>query len=451
MPEDYLGNPVTADDPATLAAIDAFVAGFLGYDDRLLGITAAADADPGACLANTYAGWLCLLAETPAGAGKALPYLLRAEEAAGAATARERLAARALGAWIRDDAAGAARHLEALLAAAPRDLAALKLHQYLEFNRGNAAAMLRTAQGSRAAAADLPAFHAMLAFAYEECHRLAEAERAARTALAHEPGEPWAQHALAHVMLAEGRIAEGIGFLEAAAPGWEHLNSFMYTHNWWHLALCYLSEGRDAAALAVHDRHCWARDRGYSQDQVGAVSLLARLELAGADVGARWELLAPHLAARGADTVLPFLAVQYLWGLARAGRAEAELLLAAIRARAEAAHGEARAAWHTLALPLAEGILRYLAGDARAALAKLGGIIDGLEAIGGSHAQRDLFVQVYLDALVAAGRWDEARARLEARRGFEPDGVALNRALARVYAALGLDAQAAEAAQRARR
>ena len=55
----------------------------------------------------------------------------------------------------------------------------------------------------------------------------------------------------------------------------------MYTHNWWHLALFYISEGRFAEALAVYDRHVWARDRSYSQDQIGAVSLLARLELAG--------------------------------------------------------------------------------------------------------------------------------------------------------------------------
>ena len=44
----------------------------------------------------------------------------------------------------------------------------------------------------------------------------------------------------------------------------------------------------------------------YPQDQINAVSLLARLELAGVDVGPRWADVADHLALRLADHVLPF-------------------------------------------------------------------------------------------------------------------------------------------------
>ena len=53
--------------------------------------------------------------------------------------------------------------------------------------------------------------------------------------------EPWAQHALAHVLLTRGRIDEGARFLEQAADTWTELNSFMVTHLWWHLTLFYLS------------------------------------------------------------------------------------------------------------------------------------------------------------------------------------------------------------------
>ena len=45
----------------------------------------------------------------------------------------------------------------------------------------------------------------MLAFAYEQCHLLEEAEATARYALQLLPSEPWAQHALAHVLLTRGR------------------------------------------------------------------------------------------------------------------------------------------------------------------------------------------------------------------------------------------------------
>ena len=58
---------------------------------------------------------------------------------------------------------------------------------------------------------------------------------------------------------------------------------------------------------------------------MGAVSLLARLEIAGIDIGRRWQDLADYLAARAEDTVQPFLTLQYLYGLARAGRPEADL------------------------------------------------------------------------------------------------------------------------------
>ena len=52
------------------------------------------------------------------------------------------------------------------------------------------------------------------------------------------------------------------------------------------------------------------------------------LELAGVDVGPRWANVANHLALRLADHVLPFLDLQYLYGLARADRPEADALLA---------------------------------------------------------------------------------------------------------------------------
>jgi hypothetical protein len=72
-----------------------------------------------------------------------------------------------------------------------------------------------------------------------------------------------------------------------------------------------------------------------------------------------------------------------------------------------------------------------------------------LARIGGSHAQRDLFEQIRLAALTACGRWVEVQQTLELRRGFDPDGAPLNRALAGAYEALDLPLQASEAARRA--
>lgn len=441
---DYLGAPLRDPGPEALAAIDDFIGGFLTYQTRATRIIAAAEAHPESCLANAYAGILWMLLEAPEAPAKAAPYRDRALAAAPTAHPREQQAAAFLDAWARGDQAEAERLSAEAVDRWPRDLAMLKLNQYLVFNRGDFPAMLRIALKGLEGAADVPQMHGMAAFAYEQCHLLDEAEAAARRALDLEPNEPWAQHALAHVMITQGRIDEGEAFMRAASYGWVDLNSFMVTHNWWHLALFLISQGRLAEALEIYDRHCWGVAKDYSQDQIGAVSLLARLEFAGVDVGDRWTEVGDYLAARGPDTVLPFLSLQYLYGLLRAGRPEAGPLLTAIRA-------ETTPVWRDVAIPAAKGIAAWFAGDDAAAVAGLEHALPRLAEIGGSHAQRDLFEQIRLAALLRSRHWTAAQQMLEQRRGFDPDGVPLNRDLARVYQALDLPTLAAQAAARAER
>lgn len=447
---DYLGNAVTAADQETVEAIDDFVGGFLGYETRAANIIPTALARPECCLANVFAGALCMFLESPEAPARAEPYLRAAKRAASGATDRERAWVELLEAWAAKDGLRSKALANAIVDAHPRDLAAVKLGQYFDFNRGDFPGMLRIALKALPHAADVAHLHGMLAFAYEQCELLSDAEAAGWRALGITAREPWAQHALAHVMITQGRIDEGARFLETASSGWTDLNSFMLTHNWWHLALFYLSQGRKGEALSLYDTRIWGVCPDYSQDQVGAVSLLARLELAGADVGARWRELAPWLAAREADTVQPFLSLQYLYGLARAGRAEASSLFTAIRREAETALGDGREVWRDVVLPAAEGLLAHIAGDFRASVRRLGEALPRMAEIGGSHAQRDLFEQVHLDALIRAGRLVRAQQVLERRRATDPDGVPVNRALAGVYAALDLPEQARQAAQRAR-
>lgn len=451
MRTDYLGNPVTVASDAAQAAADDFIAGFLAYETRAANILAAADAAPGEPLLNAYAAVLWLLLEAPDAAARAAPYLARAQAAIDGANERERQIVAFVSAWSADDIPGALTIADAILKAWPRDLLILKLAQYHDFNRGDFPAMLRAASRCLPAAADSPHLHGMLAFAYEQCHLLDEAEAAARHALALQRKEPWAQHALAHVMLTQGRIDEGVAFLEGVRDTWTDLNSFMDTHLWWHLALFYLSQGRFAAALAAYDDLCWTQARDYSQDQVGAVSLLARLELAGVDVGQRWNDLADYLASRANDVVQPFLSLQYLFGLARAGRPEADQLLAAIRRAAIEAPDFVRPTWRDVALPAAEGLVAHLRGDYTAALRGLRTALPRLAEVGGSHAQRDLFDQIILAALIRSDRLSEAQQMLEARRGLDPDGLPINQALADVYQRLGLPTQAAKALERVAR
>jgi hypothetical protein len=451
MDRDYLGNPVGVQQGATLRAIDDFIEGYLAYETRAERILAAADADPGSCLANVYAGLLWMLLEAPAGARRAVKYLTAAERAAPSATPREQLNTAMLRSWVDEDLAQTLRLCDRISDDFPRDLAIVKTHQYLEFNRGNSPEMLRVALKVAGASAEIPYVYGMTAFAYEECHLLGEAESQARTALEMKRKEPWAQHALAHVFLTRGRIDEGARFLEDVADTWGGLNSFMVTHIWWHLALFYLSQGRDKNVLELYDRHCWGIAKDYSQDQIGAVSLLARFEIAGIDVGPRWQDLGQHLAARRHDTVQPFLTLQYLYGLARAGRPEADELLESVRHYAEIAPPFTREVWQNVALPGCEGLHAYARGDYTRAWCHLAASVPRMGEAGGSHAQRDLFEQILLDTAVKGGRSTSAQQMLELRRAADPHGVPVNMALAAVYDRLGLAHLAQQARVRAER
>ncbi len=122
----------------------------------------------------------------------------------------------------------------------------------------------------------------------------------------------------------------------------------MVTHNWWHQALFALELGRHEEVLRLYDTEVWGVAMDYTQDQINAVSLLARLELAGVAVGDRWRDVANYLAHRLDDHVLPFLDMQYLYGLARADRPEADTLMRHI-GRARSGPGFRYASWRNLA------------------------------------------------------------------------------------------------------
>jgi hypothetical protein len=437
---DSLGNPLTLDDPASLPLVDDFVMGFISTEARAVDLMALAQTDASP-IVQAYCATLHLFAESREAVANARPFLAKARAGAQRATPREQRYIAAIEAWANGDIARAiALHAEQAREH-PRDLVSVKLGQYHCFNTGDCPGMLRLALAVLPHAADVPYVHGMAAFGYEQCHLMREAEASARRAIALCRKEPWAHHALAHVMLTEGRLAEGLAFMQGVSDTWSGLNSFMVTHNWWHVALFLIDLGRDAEALAVYDEHAWGVVKDYSQDQIGAVSLLARLELAGLDVGTRWDDVAHYLLQRQADHVLPFLDLQYLYGLARAGRAEADVLLRNIEAFAPHAPPSTRAAWQRVCVPAAHGLVAHARGELAAAVEGLGVALPRMIEIGGSHAQRDLFEQLYLDALVRTGTEASltgAQGILQQQLNRQPESLRLRRQAAAVYKKLGL-------------
>jgi tetratricopeptide (TPR) repeat protein len=435
MRQDHRGNPVTITRPATLDAIDRFTAAFLAYGTDLTVILGAAEADPAAPFANACAAMLHMFGEDRGAPDRARPF---AEAAiAGGGTDRERTVAAATMAWVAGDLGAALDLYERAARENARDLFTAKVAQVHALNAGAFGRMLRIAQAVGSANADDARWHAMRAFPLEQLHRLDEAAAAARTALDLDPSEPWAHHALAHVMETRGQVDDGIAMMRAASPHWAHLNSFMRCHNWWHLALYHLDRDETDEALRLFDTRIWGVEKGYSQDQAGATALLVRLELMGVTVVDRLADVGAHVAARGHDHVLPFLDLHYVAALARTDPPAGRSYARGIAAHTGGRHGRERDAW-AVAAALARGIVAQAEGDGEGAVAAMAPVIGHHAKVGGSHAQRDLFDQIYEAALIQSGRWEEAALRVGLRRSVRPGSPHLGRLMARVEKGVGL-------------
>ena len=91
-----------------------------------------------------------------------------------------------------------------------------------------------------------------------------------------------------------------------------------------------------------------------------------------------------------------------------------------------------------MALPACRGLLAHARGDWEGAVDGLGAALPRLAEIGGSHAQRDLFGQLHVDALARSGRLVAAQQALEAQARAQPESRRLRRQLAPLYRGLGL-------------
>ncbi|GGK37033.1 tetratricopeptide repeat protein [Salinarimonas ramus] len=371
--------------------------------------------DPDLVAARALEGFACLIlarAELLAPARAALAATGAALVAKAGGTPEEQALADALALALEGRFRPAAARLEAALDARPGMLLPFKIAQSLRFMAGDLPGMLA---GTEAA---LPGFsderpghgfaHGARAFALEEAGRLDEAEAQGRRAVAAEPADAWGFHAVAHVMETQGRVCDGIGWIEAARPAWCACNNFAF-HMAWHLALFHMERAEYETVLALYDTEIAPCPSEDVRDAANAVSLLWRLRQEGVDVGARWDALAEIARRRRRDATLTFAALHGILALAAANdRAGLDEALAALEARAAQACEQAEVL-RAVGLDLARALTRPEPLSAT----RLAGLLARLPMIGGSHAQRDVFVRTL--ALQAAD--ETARARVLAVRG----------------------------------
>src|SRR5579871_1820102 len=274
MARDQQGLPLSATQKSA-EAFDAAVADYWGVTGDPVGILKAALAeDPGFMLGAVAIAALFLVGGFRGDDPEVMSAIRVAEAAAPQATERERLHLAAVTAWAGGSLPAATKVWEDILARWPTDALALRLAQDAYFFLGESAALRDSiARVLPAWDRDNPLASFVLgayAFGLEETGDLARAEDAAREALARNPRDGWATHALAHVMETAGRQDEGVAFLRGTHAHWSPAH-FMAGHNGWHLALFLIEQGQAKEVLADYDRFTAPRlERDMTLDRVDA-------------------------------------------------------------------------------------------------------------------------------------------------------------------------------------
>ena len=456
MRQDRFGCTITTASPEAAADWDAMAMAFLAHGATTpTHLAEALEADPDLAVGHAARGLFSLLL----GRRELDPIAREALDAARAASAMRPVSAReagyvdALATWLRGSPSGAAARLDAVLEGAPGDALALKIGHAIRFVLGDARGMRASLEAVLPAYGEDHAAHGYAigcqAFALEETGEYSAAEAAGRRGLERAPDDAWGLHAVAHVHDMRGEAEAGLAWLDGREAAWAHCNNFRY-HVWWHKALMLLDRGREGEALALYDAEVRAERTDDWRDLSNAASLLVRLELDGVAVGARWEELADLAERRSADGCLVFADLHYLLALIGGRREDAVAgLLARLARDAEARSGdEMGERMARPGLPAAEGLAAFGAGHHGSAFDHLMRARPAMPLAGGSHAQRDVFERVTIEAGLRAGRLGEAEAVLAdrlRRRGGREDGfhAARRAAIARARA----DAAALPAAQ----
>jgi tetratricopeptide (TPR) repeat protein len=389
MNEAYCDLEITASDPRTTGAIHAFAHELASHGKGTGAIVKVAEADPACALANAYAAAVYLTMMTRAGQQRASQPLAVALAHYESCNPREQQTIAAITAWHLGDEARAVRIFRDLVEAWPHDLVALKFCQILEIGQGDVSGMVRTS--AMAAAVDSRSSYALglHAFALEQAEEADLAMRFARRAIDLNPGmDPWAEHVVAHVHAAREQPVEGRSFLHAHSGSWDRCSSFMLTHNWWHLALFELDLGNRPAAFALLVDRIWGVRKEHSQDQINAISLLARLEIEGVSAPDIWDDVACHIETRSNDQMSVFLDLHYLYALAKAGRD------GKVRSMLD------RLDPQSLGGAFAHGLAAHAKREYMLAASMIAPFHRDLRALGGSNVQRALFELIFTDSVI---------------------------------------------------
>ena len=321
---------------------------------------------------------------------------------------------------------GAFAKWHAIIADAPLDLVAIKVSQFVLSYLGESEGMRDVvATVLRSWDSGLPGYGYLLgcyAYGLEEAGDYAAAEKLGRRAVELNPCDIWAAHAVAHVAEMQGRRQDGLAWIASGAENWRACNNFAF-HLRWHEALFRLDLEEHDRVLDVYDREVRAEKSDEYLDIANAVSLLWRLEQAEVDVGDRWRELADRARPHSDDHSLVFVDLHYLMALAAVGDVAVEHFRHSCERFADSNAGTEAAVMADVGLPLARAVVAHRRGDFGDVVAQLLPVRRRIRRIGASHAQRDIFDQLLIDAALRDRQMEVARELLAERTTLRPGNM----------------------------
>lgn len=259
----------------------------------------------------------------------------------------------------------------------------------------------------------------MAAFGLEECGDYARALLLGEEAVALEPRDSWAVHAVAHVHEMRGDADRGVPWLANSFEHWAPENALAY-HNWWHLALLHLDHGNIPEVLRLYDERVRPEETDIILEKLDGSALLWRLHLEGVDVSSRFAKLANSWARASEDAIYAFNDVHAVIAFIGAGRMNDARKTIAAMERVLLSEGDNALMTRDVGLPLARAFVDFAEGRyaqcVDAILARRG----IAQRFGGSHAQRDILSLTALHAAIRGGMHETAKALTAERLAHKP-------------------------------
>lgn len=251
-------------------------------------------------------------------------------------------------------------------------------------------------------------FRTQLAFAQIELQMFDEGTRNIEAALEAYPRSAHAAHIRAHLFYELGEREAGLAFLTDWMKDYAR-EGLLHCHVSWHVALWAMETGRHQDAWrtyndALRPGAAWGPQINVLTD---CAAFLARAEMAGeARRPELWQELGAFATRWFPNSGVNFADIHSALAFAMAGDAEA---LGRIIDQPKGPAAD-------MMPPLARGFDAFARGRWSDAVDEIEPLLPTHERMGGSRAQRDLLEYLVTSAMVHAGRADEARNLIAARR-----------------------------------